>query len=80
MITTELIPIRELLERIDKKLDGKFSHKYLNINEVAKMSSLHLSSVRRAIVRGELKCIKKRGKLIFKESTIIVQLIDNNIF
>ena len=70
MITTELIPIRELLERIDKKLDGKFSHKYLNINEVAKISSLSPSTIRRAVVRGELKCIKKRGKLIFKESDV----------
>ena len=70
MISTDLIPIRELLERIDKKLDGKFSHKYLNINEVARISSLSPSTIRRAVVRGELKCIKKRGKLIFKESDV----------
>ena len=70
MITTELIPIRELLERIDKKLDGKFSHKYLNINEVARISSLSPSTIRRAVARGELKCVRRKGKLIFKDSEV----------
>ena len=70
MINTELIPIRELLERIDKKLDGKFSHKYLNINEVARISSLSPSTIRRAVVRGELKCVRRKGKLIFKDSEV----------
>ena len=70
MINTELIPIRELLERIDKKLDGKFSHKYLNINEVAKISSLSPSTIRRAVARGELKCVRRKGKLIFKDSEV----------
>ena len=70
MINTELIPIRELLERIDKKLDGKFSHKYLNINEVARISSLSPSTIRRAVARGELKCVRRKGKLIFKDSDV----------
>ena len=70
MISTDLIPIRELLERIDKKLDGKFSHKYLNINEVARISSLSPSTIRRAVARGELKCVRRKGKLIFKESDV----------
>ena len=70
MINTELIPIRELLERIDKKLDGKFSHKYLNINEVARIASLSPSTIRRAVARGELKCVRRKGKLIFKESDV----------
>ena len=70
MITTELIPIRELLERIDKKLEGKFSHKYLNINEVARISSLSPSTIRRAVARGELKCVRRKGKLIFKDSEV----------
>lgn len=70
MINTELIPIRELLERIDKKLDGKFSHKYLSINEVARIASLSPSTIRRAVTRGELKCVRRKGKLIFKESDV----------
>ena len=28
MITTELIPIREQLERIEKKLDGNFKNQF----------------------------------------------------
>ncbi|SVD31015.1 uncharacterized protein METZ01_LOCUS383869, partial [marine metagenome] len=40
MIITELIPIREQLERIEKKLDGRFSNKFLSITEVAKLTSL----------------------------------------
>ena len=31
MITTELIPIREQLERIEKKIDGNFKNQYLSI-------------------------------------------------
>ena len=70
MISTELIPIRELLEKIDKKLDGKFSHKYLNINEVARITSLSPSTIRRAVDRAELKCVRRKGKLIFKDSEV----------
>ena len=70
MISTELIPIRELLEKIDKKLDAKFSHKYLNINEVARISSLSPSTIRRAVDRDELKCVRRKGKLIFKDSEV----------
>ena len=70
MITTELIPIREQLERIEKKLDGKFKNQFLSINEVSKMISLSSSTIRRAIKRGELKCCKKLGKLLFQETEI----------
>jgi excisionase family DNA binding protein len=70
MITTELIPIRELLERIEKKLDGNFSNKFLSINQVATLTSLSPSTIRRALARGELKCSKKMGKLLFLESDV----------
>ena len=70
MINTELLPIREILERIEKKIDGKFSHKYLNINEVARISSLSPSTIRRAVDRDELKCVRRKGKLIFKDSEV----------
>ena len=48
MITTELIPIREQLERIEKKLDGNFKNQFLSINEVSKLTSLSPSTIRRA--------------------------------
>ena len=67
MIITELIPIREQLERIEKKLDGRFSNKFLSITEVAKLTSLSASTLRRAVAKGELKCSKKVGKLLFQE-------------
>ena len=70
MITTELIPIREQLERIEKKLDGNFKNKFLSINQVSKLTSLSPSTIRRAIARGELKCSKRLGRLLFQESDI----------
>ena len=70
MINTELIPIREQLERIEKKLDGNFKNQFLSINEVSKLTSLSPSTIRRAIARGELKCSKRLGRLLFQESDI----------
>ena len=70
MITTELIPIREQLERIKKKIDGNFKNQFLSINEVYNLTSLSASTIRRAIDRGELKCSKKLGKLLFQESDV----------
>ena len=70
MITTELIPIREQLERIEKKIDGSFKNQFLSINEVSKLASLSPSTIRRAVARGELKCSKRLGKLLFQESDI----------
>ena len=67
MIITELIPIREQLERIEKKLDGRFSNKFLSITEVAILTSLSPSTLRRAVAKGELKCSKIVGKLLFQE-------------
>ena len=70
MITTELVPIREQLERIEKKLDGSFQNKFLSINEVSKLLSLSTSTIRRAVVKGQLKCSKRLGKLLFQESDV----------
>ena len=70
MTTTELIPIREQLERIEKKLDGSFKNQFLSINEVSKLASLSPSTIRRAVARGELKCSRNIGKMLFKESEV----------
>ena len=70
MINTELIPIREQLERIEKKLDGNFKNQFLSINEVSKLTSLSPSTIRRSIAKGELKCSKRLGKLLFLESDV----------
>ena len=72
MINHDLIPFKEQLDSIEKKVDGKYSRKFLDINQVAHLTSLSQSTIRRAIARGELKCSKKLGKLLFK-----VELVDN---
>ena len=72
MITTYITRILEQLDSIEKKVDGKYSRKFLDINQVAHLTSLSQSTIRRAIARGELKCSKKLGKLLFK-----VEWIDN---
>ena len=70
MISADLLPIREQLERIEKKIDGNFKNQFLSINEVSNLTSLSASTIRRAIDRGELKCSKKLGKLLFQESDV----------
>ena len=70
MINTELIPIKEQLERIEKKIDGNFKDQFLSINEVSKLTSLSPSTIRRAVMQGKLKCSRKLGKLLFQESAV----------
>ena len=70
MTSIELLPIREQLDRIEKKLDGNFSNKFLSINQVSKLVSLSPSTIRRSVAKGELKCSRKLGKLLFQESDV----------
>ena len=70
MTTTELLPIREQLERIEKKLDGNYSNKFLSINQVSALVSLSPSTIRRAVAKGELKCSRRLGKLLFQELAV----------
>ena len=70
MINTELIPIKEQPERIEKKIDGNFKDQFLSINEVSKFTSLSPSTIRRAVIKGKLKCSRKLGKLLFQESAV----------
>jgi|TARA_B100000315_G_scaffold241273_1_gene262003 excisionase family DNA binding protein len=70
MIINELIPILEQLERIEKKVDGIKTNRYLDIQKSADFTSLSISTLRRAVARGSLKCSRTRGKLLFRESDI----------
>jgi len=70
MTSIELLPIREQLDRIEKKLDGNFLNKFLSINQVSKLVSLSPSTIRRSVAKGELKCSRKLGKLLFQESDV----------
>ena len=64
------IAIIEKLDRIEKKMDGKLSNRYLDIQKVAEMLSISVSSIRRRVRTGELKCCRKLGKLLFLESDV----------
>ena len=66
----ELLPIIERLDSIQKKLDGRYSNKYLSINGVSELTTLSPSTIRRAVARGELKCNRRLGKLLFQELAI----------
>jgi excisionase family DNA binding protein len=62
--------IIERLDRIEKKLDGNLSNRYFDIIEASAYTSLSVSTLRRYILKGELKCSRKLGKILFNESDI----------
>jgi len=55
MISNELLPIREQLNRIEEKFDGKHPVQFLDIKQVGELTSLSLSTIRRAVSLGSLK-------------------------
>ena len=72
MNNTEFFELRAILERIEDSLSNKNTEKYLSIKNVADFCSLSISSIRRYVQKGELKCSRKSGKLLFK-----VEWVDN---
>ena len=70
MKSIELIPIKEQLDRIEKKVGGNYADPFLSIKQVADYSALSPSTIRRALQRGQLKCSKITGKLLFKRSDV----------
>ena len=62
--------INEKLERIKKKLDGKVTDRFLDISAVSNLTSCSSSTIRRAVAKGELKCSRRLGKLLFLESDV----------
>ena len=66
----EMAPIIERLDNIQKKLDGKYTNKYLSIIQVSDLTTLSQSTIRRTVAKGELKCSRKLGKLLFLESDV----------
>ena len=52
-----LLTIRKQLDRIEKKLESKYSDPFLNIKQVADYTTLSASTIRRAIRKGYLKCL-----------------------
>ena len=62
--------IIERLNRIENKIDANTSYRYLDIIEASAYTSLSVSTLRRYISRGELKCSRKLGKILFRASDI----------
>ena len=69
-INRQLELIHENLNRLEEKIDCKPTNIYLNINEVSVMTGLSKSTIRRGVMKGELKCSKKVGKLLFTERSV----------
>ena len=65
-----LFRIKDQLNRIERKIGTKKLIRYLNINDVSEMTSLSLSTIRRSVAKGELKCSRRLGKLLFIESDV----------
>ena len=70
MMYNEMAPIIERLDNIQKQLDGKYTNKYLSIIQVSDLTTLSQSTIRRSVAKGELKCSRKLGKLLFQESDV----------
>ena len=70
MLTKDIFPIKEQLDRIESKIDGRITNKYLDIKQASILSSTSASTLRRAVQRSELKCSRRLGKLLFLESDI----------
>ena len=71
MISNEFCSIKEQFNRIEEKFDRKHLVQFLDIKQVGELTSLSLSTIRRAVSLGSLKCSRKLGKLLFKQSDVL---------
>jgi predicted DNA-binding transcriptional regulator AlpA len=70
-LDAQLYSLAEQLDRIEEKIDGKHPVQFLDIKQVGELTSLSLSTIRRAVSLGSLKCSRKLGKLLFKQSDVL---------
>ena len=56
----------ELLNEIKTLILGKVNERWLTLKEVSDYASVSESTIRRAIVKGNLKSSKVTGRLLFK--------------
>ena len=64
------IRVMELLNEIKTLILGKVNERWLTLKEVSDYASVSESTIRRAIVRGNLKSSKVTGRLLFKVSSV----------
>ena len=60
----------ELLNEIKTLILGKVNERWLTLKEVSDYASISESTIRRAIVKGDLKSSKVTGRLLFKVSSV----------
>ena len=70
-LDAQLYSLAEQLDRIEEKIDGKHPVQFLDIKQVGELTSLSLSTIRRAVSLGSLKCSRKLGKLLFKQTDVL---------
>jgi len=66
----QLNTLMEQLDRIEKKIDGTTSNRFLDIKQTAEYTSLGVSTLRASVAKGTLKCSRKLGKLLFKVTDV----------
>ena len=49
MITKDIFPIKEQLDRIESKIDGNKNNKFLDIKQASNLTSTSASTLRRAV-------------------------------
>ena len=64
------IRLIELLNEIKTLILGKVNERWLTLKEVSDYASISESTIRRAIVKGNLKSSKVTGRLLFKVSSV----------
>lgn len=64
------IRLIELLNEIKTLILGKVNERWLTLKEVSDYASVSENTIRRAIVKGNLKSSKVTGRLLFKVSSV----------
>ena len=59
--------ILEEIRDLKSLVNGKLAERWLSITDVTQYTALSDSTIRRAVKRGELKCSRRTGKLMFKK-------------
>ena len=62
--------IIDRLDEIKSILKEKSGNRWIGISDVCRYTSLSASTIRRAVAKGELKCSKRCGKLLFMEKDV----------